>query len=288
MGVPALVGVESTQSVLVWSTGDFGGGTGAVASWLCASGESDSASFFGRDTGVTIDALGPSDEVLFFTNGRGDPNNGDVRADFADTGKRLVLATFSWADQGSNTLGGRMINEGINPLVAQGSTRHSGVSIASADGSLRWDGVAYQRLPPRGVLLTPGSRLRGGWTDGTPLRATRNNVIGVDLFPDDTWGGVAGAHRQLFIHAIGSPTQALSRRHWRSSEICNVDASSRRLMIVISCGGVRDQSTVNVNSTASPGFSSPSVTPVASGNGMIICFIPMIRPSLALNVGISS
>lgn len=146
MGVPALVGVESTQSVLVWSTGDFGGGTGDVASWLCASGESDSASFLGRDTGVTIDALGPSDEVLFFTNGRGDPNNGDVLADFADTGKRLVLATFSWADQGSNTLGGRMINEGINPLVAQGSTRHSGVSIASADGSLRWDGVAYQRF----------------------------------------------------------------------------------------------------------------------------------------------
>lgn len=206
VGLLALAGVASAQSVLVWGTGNQGAGTGAIASWLYGSGEFDSVSFLDQDTGVTFDTLNAYDEVLFFTNGGGDPNNGNVLADFADTGKRLVLATFSWANQGGNTLGGRIISEGISPFVAQGSSRYTPVSIASTDGSPYWESVAWiNGYFHDDVVLTPGSQLHGMWTDGTPLLASRYNVVGLNLFPDDTFGAVSGDYRQLFVNALDIP-----------------------------------------------------------------------------------
>ena len=203
-------GAASAQDVLVWSTGNGGGDTGAIAGWLQASGEFDSV------TGIDQTNLGLSDllnydRVLFFTNGSGgsDPNNGDVLADFADTGRRLVVATFSWADQGGNTLGGRFISDEISPFVVNGGSLYSNATIGSTDGSFYWNGVnsidGYYR---DNVALTSGSVLHGSWSDGVPLVADKGNVAAVNLFPDDSYGNVSGDHRQLFVNALAVPAPA--------------------------------------------------------------------------------
>ena len=106
----ALATPAAAQDVLVWSTGNSGGDTGAIATYLMASGEFSSVDGLDQ-TNVSFATLDTYDRVLFFTNASNgsDPTNGDVLADFADTGKRLVIATFAFANQGGNTLAGRIV-----------------------------------------------------------------------------------------------------------------------------------------------------------------------------------
>ena len=195
----------SAQDVLVWSTGNPGGDTPGVAAWLMASGEF--ASVTGIDqTNMTFAQLDSYDRVLFFTNSssNSDPNNGNVIADFADTGKRLVVATFSWADQGGNTLQGRFITSQISPFVLQGGSLYSNQTMNWNDGDpALFTGVAsIAGYYHDNVTLTPGAVQNATWTDGEPLVATKNNVVAVNLFPDDSYNQVSGDHRQLFVNAL--------------------------------------------------------------------------------------
>lgn len=195
----------ASNNVLVWATGNFGS-TQGVADYLQASGQFDSVTALEQDTGVSLATLNAYDKVLYFSNtsANQDPNQvGDVLADFADTGKRLVLATFSWAEQGGNTLGGRIMSDGISPLTINGASLYSFVSIGSTDGSAFWNGVnSIDGYFHDNVGLASGATLRGTWTDGSPLLATKGNVVGVNLFPDDSYGLVSGDHRQLFVNSL--------------------------------------------------------------------------------------
>lgn len=202
----ALAGAANAETVLVWGTGNGGYGTDDIAGWLQASGRFDSVSYLDQDNGVSLATLNAYDKVLYFSNSSGgqDPNAiGDVLADFADTGKRLVLATFAWAQQGGNTLGGRIMSDGISPFTINGGSIYNYVNIGSTDGSAFWGGVsAISGFYHDNVGVASGATLRGSWTDGSPLLATKGNVVAVNLFPDDTWGSVSGDHRQLFVNAL--------------------------------------------------------------------------------------
>lgn len=197
----------SAESVLVWSTGNSAAATADVAAWIQASGYYTSVTAIDQDAALTLPELLAYDRVLYFSNTSSaqDPTAiGDVLADYADTGRRLVLATFSWADQGGNTLGGRIITDGISPYVFDGGSLYTNVTMDSNDGSEFFDGVnTLGGFFHDDVVLTAGSTSHGTWSDGTSILASRGNVVGVNLFPDDSFGTVSGDYRQLFINAIG-------------------------------------------------------------------------------------
>jgi len=192
----------SAGRILVWATGNSFGDTPGVASWLAASGQFTAVDYV-NDGPVSLPTLQTYDGVLFFTNSGGDPANGDVLADYADGGGYLVLATFSWANQGSNTLGGRIVSDGLSPFYYTGSSLYTTATMQSNDGSAFFTGVSgVQGYYRDDVALNPGALLRASWSDGVPLLATRGNVVAVNLFPDDSFGTVSGDHRQLFINTM--------------------------------------------------------------------------------------
>jgi hypothetical protein len=197
-------------SILVWSTGNGAVETAGVATWLQASGAFTSVTGVDADS-MTLAALLAYDRVLYFSNSSGsqDPTAvGDVLADYADTGRRLVLSTFAFADQGENTLGGRIISEGISPFVVNGGSFYSNVTMLSNDGSAFFDGVnVLSGYYHDNVALSGGAAGRGTWSDGSPLLATKGNVVAVNLFPDDSFGEVGGDYRRLFVNALTAQVQ---------------------------------------------------------------------------------
>jgi cysteine-rich repeat protein len=150
---------------------------------------------------LSLPTLLTYDAVLFFTNGWGDPvANGNVLADYADTGRPLVLATFSWANQGQNTHSGRIIEEQISPFLPEGSSLYTDVTMQSNDGSAFFDGVnTLGGFFHDNVMLSQGATLRGTWSDGEPLLAQKGNVIGVNLFPVFN---ATGDYQRLFANTL--------------------------------------------------------------------------------------
>jgi MYXO-CTERM domain-containing protein len=194
----------SAQTVLVWSTGGNTANAQAVAAWIQASNQFTSVTGLDQTT-VPLSTLVGYDRLLFFTNGStgSDPNNGNVLSSYAATGRRLVLATFSWADQGGNTLGGAIITNQESPFVLQGGSLYTNVTMASNDSSAMFSGVtSLSGYYHDNVTLTPGAVQRGTWSDGEPLVAQKNNIVAVNLFPDDSYGSIGGDYMQLFVNAL--------------------------------------------------------------------------------------
>ena len=202
-------------TVLVWSEGNNLGNTAAIATWLQASGDFTSVTGIDSDSTLSLATLESYNEVLFFTNSSNagiDPAaTGNVLDSYAATGDRLVLATFSWADQGVNTLTGAIITNGDSPFTWTGTTLYKDATMASNNGSSFFAGVnsvtGYFRDD---VTLTSGATLLASWSDGTPMEAIKGNVVAVDLFPDDFFGKVSGDYRQLFIDALAGTSNSAS------------------------------------------------------------------------------
>lgn len=192
-------------TALVWATGNGGAGTQGVANYILSHGCFTAVDATDADF-VPLSTLTNYDAVLYFSNSSGsqDPTLiGNVLADYADTGRRLVLATFSWAEQGSNTLGGRLISDNISPFIAEGGSLYSNVSMRDHDDSCYFNGVAtVSGYYHDNVMLAPGAVQHATWSDGEPLLADKNNVAAVDLFPDDYWGNLGGDYQQLFANAM--------------------------------------------------------------------------------------
>lgn len=192
------------QTVLIWSMGNSQANTQGVANWLTASGQFTSVAAY-DGTAKTLTDLLAYDEVLFFSNSNSgsDPLVGNVLADFAATGRRLVVATFAYANQGSNTLGGRFITDSISPVTLDATTLYSNATLGTTDGSALFSGVSsitgYYR---DSVTPTVGATIRATWSDGKPMVVSKNNVIAITLFPDDSHAQVSGDYRKLFINSL--------------------------------------------------------------------------------------
>jgi hypothetical protein len=197
-----LLTAARAQTVLVWSMGNSLSNTQTVATWLQATGKFTSVTAY-EGTTLTLADLTNYQEILFFSNSGGDPNVGNALADFADTGRRLVIATFAYANQGGNTLGGRIITDSISPVVLAGSSLYFDATIGTTDGSAFFTGVTsltgYYR---DSVTAAPGTVIRATWSDGHPLLVTKGNVVAITLFPDDTSGHLSGDYRVLFTNAL--------------------------------------------------------------------------------------
>jgi len=199
-------------NVLVWSSGNADGNTPAIASWLQASGQFGTVTGVNTNTTMTLAQLSAYDAVLYFSNhseGQDSTGIGNVLADYAHTGKRLVLATFAWANQVSNTLGGRLITDGISPLLFTTSSAYSNVTMSSNDGSGFFTDVhTINGYFHDNVHLSNGAVSRATWSDGNTLLATKGNVVGIDLFPEDRFGTVSGDYRQLFVNSLAFGSSA--------------------------------------------------------------------------------
>lgn len=190
------------QTVLVWSMGNSLTSSQLIADWLNASGSFTSVTAY-DGTALTLTDLAPYQEVFFYSNGGGDPLVGNVLADFADTGRRLVISTFAYANQGGNTLGGRIITDLISPVVLTGSTLYTNATIGSTDGSAFFTGVSAISGHYRdNVVPVTGATVHATWSDGVPLLTTKDNVVAISLFPDDTVGALSGDYKQLFINSL--------------------------------------------------------------------------------------
>ncbi len=192
--------------VLVWSTGNPDGQVGAIAQWLFDSGHFTSVTGINQDAPFSLNELDKYDRVLYFSNHsqNQDPDAlGDRLNEFAGTGKRLVLATFAWAEQGGNTLAGDIIELGTSPLVPDGVTLYSDVDMASNDGGSLFLGVnAVHGFYHDDVSLSNGAVENATWSDGQPMVASKGNLVAVNLFPDDSFGQIGGDYRQLFVNAL--------------------------------------------------------------------------------------
>lgn len=205
--------VPANASILVWSSGHSQSGAENVAAWIKSVGGFTTVDGINSDT-LTFAQLNAYDQVLYFSNSSSQSNNvarGDVLADFADTGKRLALATFSWANQGGNTLAGRIISDLLSPYVFDGSSLYTDVTMASNDGSDFFDGVnVLSGYFHDNVSLTAGATSLATWSDGESLLALKGNVVGINLFPDDSVGLIGGDYQQLFVNTLigesGPPT----------------------------------------------------------------------------------
>ena len=125
------------DTALVWSSGNPDGNTAGVAAYIAQYGCFSTVEAVDADF-VPLSTLVNYDVVLYFSNHSGSQDPvaiGDVLADYADTGRHLVIATFSWANQGGNTLAGRVISDQISPLLPLGSSVYSSVTMSSHDGS---------------------------------------------------------------------------------------------------------------------------------------------------------
>jgi hypothetical protein len=204
-----------SQSILVWGAGNDSGNTQGVADYLAASGYFEMTTAVDANL-VDIGTLLEYDAVLYFSNSSGDSQGaGDVLADYADTGRRLVLCTFSWANQGGNTLGGRIIADEISPLMVDGTSLYTDVTMASNDGSGFFTNVAtVEGYYHDDVALSTGAVEHGTWSDGEPLLASKGNVVGVNLFPDDSFGFIGGDYQALFANALAFDVVATEDVTW--------------------------------------------------------------------------
>jgi len=209
--LPAVVLVAGSTAmgqgdVLVWSTGGDCRGTQGVADYLMATGHFDSVTAIDRDKAFTLDDLLQYDGVLFFSAYSRNQNPvaiGNVLADYAEAGRCVVLAVFCWANQGANTLGGRIISDGLSPFVLEGLSLYRSVTMAGNDGSIFFENVeTLSGFFHDDVRLTANAIEHGTWTDHEPIVASKRNVIGVNLFPNDSWGLIGGDYDDLFANAF--------------------------------------------------------------------------------------
>ncbi len=220
------------ETVLVWSTGNADGNTPGVAAYIQAAGGFTTVDALDQDATVPLAQLSQYDAVVYFSSSSfsQDPVAiGDVLADYADTGRCLTLATFSWANQGNNTLAGRIITEEISPFVFQGPSLYSTVSMAWNDGSPLFNGVtSVDASYHDDVVLTTDAVQRATWDDNSPMVASKANVFGVNYFPDDSYGSISGDYDQLLANTVSKCSIPAAP----VSEYYLLDGNSRQISVV--------------------------------------------------------
>ena len=206
--------LHAGDRVLVWATGNATLDTPGVAQYLMDSGFFDAVDSLEQNAVVPLSQLILYDAVVYFSQQSEDQDPdaiGDVLADFADTGRCLVLTTFAWANQGNNTLGGRIIDDEISPFVFDGVSLYTWTDMASNDGSSLFDGVtSLSTYFHDDVVLSEDAILRASWDDSSPLAASKRNVIGVNFFPDSSGGGLFFDYDALLANAILTCSEVFS------------------------------------------------------------------------------
>lgn len=188
--------------------GSDGGGAGHVANGLSSLGVFSSVSQLSGNESAA--QLGAYDAVLVYSNGAvGYAGFGNALADYVDAGGGLVAATFLFqtigGGYGQNY--GRLQTDGYLPYDSylsnySGSTlgaNNAGHAIMSGPLAVNSVTGSYRDL----VTLSNDAELVASWADGAPLVAVdSSSVVGVFLFPNNSYGGVGGDYLNLFGNAL--------------------------------------------------------------------------------------
>ncbi|MCD4747858.1 MAG: hypothetical protein K8R59_00675 [Thermoanaerobaculales bacterium] len=193
-------------AVLVWATGNGAENTPSVAAYLMILGGFPAVDVIDQEATVPLSTLTQYDAVVYFSNQSQtqDPVAiGDVLADYADTGACLVIASFAWANQSTNSLAGRIITDGISPFVATGVPAYEYASMDWNDGSAIFDGVNSLTTHFQNTVSPSfATVINATLDDGLPLVATKDNVVAVNFFPDNSHYDPTGDYDILFANAV--------------------------------------------------------------------------------------
>lgn len=170
----------------------------------------NSASWSGTTGLPLLTYLQQFDSVLVWTNSSPDPEIGNLLADYADAGGRVVLATF-WGQHASGTSLGRIGDTGYNPFVNPVSGAYESATLGVYDSSNPlFQGVSSLIVSKYrgdyGPGLDAGATLAGSWSDGKPLAGynAAGTVYNITLFPNMGYGHASGDYQQLFRNALAA------------------------------------------------------------------------------------
>lgn len=149
------------------------------------------------------------DAILAYQNQTGDHAAiGDNLAQYVNNGGGLVAATFLWQNQGlSSYTWGALESGGYLPFGSYlGNYSSSSLGTYNAlhpimAGPLSVSAIDgyYRDL----VTLSGDATLVASWADGNPFVAVDSSgVVGIALFPDDTYGTLSGDYMNLFGNAL--------------------------------------------------------------------------------------
>ena len=172
--------------------------------------------YLNNPTGLTAASLAGYDAVMVASNGGfSDPTGiGNAVADFADTGKGVVLTEFEFYGTSGLQVAGRLATTGYTPFSPD--TAGTNYVVTSALGTVYQPsspilaGVTtanvttyYQHI----VGLTAGAHLVADWaTTGRHAIAYNNlahsSIVGLNLFPPDGFGSSTPDSQRLIANAI--------------------------------------------------------------------------------------
>lgn len=205
----ALASLMMTSAHAGISVGVFGGSDSAeqavVVNNLINQGAFDSV--VGLNGSETAQDLAIYNVVLLYSNyAQGFAGFGDQLADYLDAGGRMVAATFlpqTLSPEFSQSYG-RLQSGGYLPWTSYQSN-YSTSTLGSYDASTGiFDGVNTLTGYYRDIVTTgPDTNVLGYWADGAPLVAVnQKGVVGVFLFPNDSYGLVSGDYNRLFANTL--------------------------------------------------------------------------------------
>ena len=128
---------------------------------------------------------------------------GNVLADYADAGGRVIEAVACFGTGGGWELQGRFVLDGYEPFV-HGSPEFLAHSLGSFDDNhpIMYSVTTLTDGMPVAVTLQPGAEWVADWNNGTPLVATKDiYTVGINIFAFDT-GDWTGDVPLLFHNAI--------------------------------------------------------------------------------------
>lgn len=149
------------------------------------------------------------DSVLVWGNCGPGAGLGNVLADFADGGGRVVLGTFLGYFQSLGAFTGRINSTGYNPFIGGTTDAYRNVTLGTHDASSAlFDGVgsiasSYYNGDWMGVDV--GATLVAEWSNGRPFVGVNaaGNVLNVSLFPNvASFRHASGNYQQLFRNAL--------------------------------------------------------------------------------------
>jgi len=119
---------------------------------------------------------------------------GDVLADYADIGGKVVLGGFCWYT-GGNDLKGRIMTGGYSPLDATGGGDHvSPANLGYFDGTnpIMWDVTAASTYYRDFTALASGANLVALWDDGENCVADKDNVVALNGYLGEVGSSFTG------------------------------------------------------------------------------------------------
>jgi hypothetical protein len=159
---------------------------------LAAFPDVNKVDYFSANTGApTLALLSLYDVVVVMsdTTFYNAAQTGNVLADYVDAGGRVIEAVASFGTEGGWELAGRFVTGDYEPF-GHGPAERFAHSLGSFDAThpiMQGITVLTDRVPA-GVSLKPQADWVANWNNSTPLVATRDSVVGINIYAFDSSG----------------------------------------------------------------------------------------------------